>query len=69
MRPIACLRVSRRFALDFTLLGILRIARYRRCDRNESEQDYTAFHDRNLASDTAERKTCPIKAVIGHVKF
>jgi len=69
MRPIASLRVSRRFALDFTLLGILRIARYRRCDRNGSEQDYKGLHDRNLASDTAERKTRPINAVTVHVKF
>jgi hypothetical protein len=62
MRPIACLRVSRCFALDFTFPGILRITRYRRCDSNESEQDYEAFHDRNLASEAGERKTCLINA-------
>ena len=66
MDPIACLRVLLCFASDPSLFSISRGTCYCGAHNNQSEQDYDAFHDRNLASDAVARKTCLTSAVSGH---
>ena len=69
MGPIACLRVVWCFVSDLALLNVLR----RTCccggHENQNEHNQDAFHDRNLASDAAGRKTCLKNAVTIHMDF